>query len=207
MKLDSKIFDSIRIKGNKKAKRAKDVPRKETGPMCQWNGCDRPGPHRAPRGRGAEGQYLNFCMDHVRDYNKSYNYFDGMNDTQVRDFQKDALTGHRPTWRMGVDEKQSESTDEAQAGTQDPFGLFDGERPTRPEKAQPRQRKLKALEKRSLDQLGLEGSAKGPEIKARYKELVKKHHPDANGGDRSSEDRLSEIIKAYNILKQGGLCT
>lgn len=207
MKLESKIFDSIRIKGKKGAKRSKDAPRVETAPTCQWDGCELAGPHRAPMGRGAEGKYLNFCIDHVREYNKSYNYFDGMNDTQVRDFQKDALTGHRPTWRMGVDEKQSEDSAAAKAGMQDPFGLFDGERPTRPDpKQQTRQRKLKALEKRSLETLNLSASASGPEIKSRYKELVKIHHPDANGGDRSSEEKLSEIIQAYNILRQAGLC-
>ncbi|AXS42286.1 J domain-containing protein [Breoghania sp. L-A4] len=211
MKLDSKIFDSIRIKGAKGAKgskRGKQAPRVDTGPMCQWEGCDLAGPHRAPKGRGAEGQYLNFCIDHVREYNKSYNYFDGMNDTQVRTFQKDALTGHRPTWRMGVDEKKAaKGPDAGFSGMQDPFSLFDGERATRPDPVQQtRQRKLLALERRSLGVLNLDGTARGPEIKARYKELVKLHHPDANGGDRSSEDQLSEIIKAYNILKQAGLC-
>lgn len=206
MKLNSKIFDSIRIKGTKGAKRGAARPPVDTAPVCQWEGCDHAGPHRAPKGRGSEGQYLNFCIDHVREYNKSYNYFDGMNDTQVRSFQKDALTGHRPTWRMGVDEKQAEGSGPA-AGMKDPFDLYDGERVSRPDpKEQTRRRKLKALEKRSLGVLNLEGTAKGSEIKARYKELVKQHHPDANGGDRSSEDRLSEIIQAYNILKQAGLC-
>ena len=68
----------------------------------------------------------------------------------------------------------------------------------------PRQRKLLTLEKRSLDVLNLPYTARGAEIKARYKELVKLNHPDANGGDRSSEDRLREIIQAYNVLKKAG---
>lgn len=205
MKLDSKFFDRIRIRPDK------DRLEAEAFPMCEWEGCDRAGPHRAPKGRGAEGQYHHFCVDHVRLYNKSYNYFDGMNDAQVRAYQKDALTGHRPTWRMGIDEKAAANgktaTSDFTAGMQDPFGLFEGARRTQdPSEREPRQRKLKSLEKRSLETLNLDASARGPEIKARYKELVKRHHPDANGGDRSSEERLGEIIQAYNILKQAGLC-
>ena len=60
------------------------------------------------------------------------------------------------------------------------------------------------VERKALDSLGLETDASGEEIKARFKELVKRHHPDANGGDRSSEDKLREIIEAYNYLKSIG---
>lgn len=59
---------------------------------------------------------------------------------------------------------------------------------------------------KALDDLGLPHSAASEEIKSRYKELVKRHHPDANGGDRSSEGRLRQIIQAYKLLKQAGLC-
>jgi DnaJ-class molecular chaperone len=66
-------------------------------------------------------------------------------------------------------------------------------------------RRLKPLEKKALDALHLAESASKQEIKARYKELVKQHHPDVNGGNRASEDKLREIIQAYNLLKQAGL--
>lgn len=201
MKLDSKIFDSIRIKPDKERVAAEDNPR------CQWDGCTRAGTHKAPRGRGAEGEYLHFCIDHVRLYNKSYNYFDGMDDTQVRAYQKDSLTGHRPTWKMGTNkgpdnEKPFRRTWNADA--HDPFHFFDADAKARREA--PRKRKLKTLEKRSLDTLNLDESADAAAIKARYKELVKQLHPDANGGDRSMEEKLRQIIQAYNILRQSGLC-
>ena len=67
------------------------------------------------------------------------------------------------------------------------------------------QRKLKPLEKKSLSALGLAEGADKDEIKTRFKALVKRHHPDANGGDRGSEEKLREIIQAYNYLKQVGL--
>ena len=96
MKLDSKYFDSIRIKG-----RTAGAKRTEPG-GCQWKGCDAKGTHRAPMGRRREGHFFLFCVDHVRAYNANYNYFDGMSDGDVAAFQKDALTGHRPTWKTGA---------------------------------------------------------------------------------------------------------
>ena len=71
-------------------------------PPCSWPGCDKAGAHRAPKGRGREGEYHLFCLDHVRDYNKSYNYFSGMSDDDVATYQKSSITGHRPTWSSGV---------------------------------------------------------------------------------------------------------
>ena len=67
-------------------------------------------------------------------------------------------------------------------------------------------RKILNAQRRALDVLGLEADAKRADIKARFKVLVKRHHPDANGGDRASEDRLREIIQAYNYLKSAGFC-
>jgi DnaJ-class molecular chaperone len=66
-------------------------------------------------------------------------------------------------------------------------------------------RRAKPLERKSLDTLGLPEGADKARIKARFKELVKLHHPDANGGDKRSENKLREIIQAYNYLKQAGL--
>lgn len=200
MKLDSKLFDSIRIKPDKERLEAEKVP------GCQWEGCTHPGTHKAPRGRGAEGQYLHFCIDHVRLYNKSYNYFEGMDDTQVRAYQKDALTGHRPTWKMGTNKGPDEHKPFRRtwnADAHDPFEFFDGSEA--PRREQPRRRKVKILEKRSLETLNLDEYADSAAIKTRYKELVKQLHPDANGGDRSTEERLRQIIQAYNILRQSGL--
>ena len=99
MKPTSKYFDSIRVAGNKRAKTESPQP-VERAP-CEWKGCTKPGGHRAPKGRGRDGEFFLFCVEHVRQYNASYNYFDGMSDDQVEDFRKDALTGHRPTWKVG----------------------------------------------------------------------------------------------------------
>jgi len=97
MDLNSRLFDSIRIR-----KPSCDEPKPAADGTCEAQGCTQPGLHRAPKGRKAEGQYWRFCIDHVRAYNASYNYFDGMNDAAVQAYQKDAIIGHRPTWAMGV---------------------------------------------------------------------------------------------------------
>ena len=89
-------------------------------------------------------------------------------------------------------------------GADDPFRLFGEGFQTRG--AEPEKRKVHNMEARSLAALGLEIRATAAEIKARYKLLVKRHHPDANGGDRSLEDRLREIIQAYSYLKSVGFC-
>ena len=207
MKLDSKYFDSIRI-----SPRKAEVKPPPVG-ACQWKGCPAPGAHRAPRGRGRDGQYLVFCLDHVRQFNASYNYFQGMSDEEVADFQKSALTGHRPTWKLG--ENGTQATNDAQPGeprngrfgrkTADPHDFLGAGRSAKGDADDAPRRVLKSLERKALEAMHLPETADKVAIKARFKELVKRHHPDANGGDTGSEEKLREIIRAYNYLKQAGL--
>ena len=97
----SKFFDSIRIKPNKLTAKQQAQAREESA-MCEWPECKNKGPHRAPKGRANDKEYWHFCLNHVREYNQSYNFFSGMNADAVARYQKDALTGHRPTWKMGA---------------------------------------------------------------------------------------------------------
>ena len=198
MKFDSPLFDRIRVKP------AQDRRARPTGPHCEWAGCSEQGTHRAPKGRDREKEYWRFCLNHVRQYNHSYNFFAGMSDDAVMAYQKDSLTGHRPTWKMGTG-NGGMRPDARNFGTQgDPFGLFSegfrAERQERVETARP----VRNAERKALDTLGLEISATPQQVKARFKELVKRHHPDANGGDRSTEARLIEVIQSYNYLKSVG---
>ena len=208
MKLNSKYFDSIRVA----PKRGADDSAKQKHPPCQWKGCGRPAPYRAPKGRGRDGEYFAFCVDHVREYNAAYNYFDGMSDEEVTDFQKDAMTGHRPTWKVGANSwAHGTSARVSGAGggagfrAHDPHGLFAERARQAREEPVERRRVLKPIERKSLEALHLSETASKSEIKARFKELVKRHHPDSNGGDTRSEDTLREIIQAYNYLKKAGL--
>jgi curved DNA-binding protein CbpA len=200
----SKFFDSIRI--NKRS--AKQEPQvRETATPCQWPDCKNKGSHRAPKGRDNAREYWHFCLDHVREYNQSYNFFSGMNADAVARYQKDALTGHRPTWKMGENTSARKMTGSAAdfEGAADPFSVFgelNGRAGARPRaEAKPEARKVFNAERKALQVMGLDADATLGDVKAKYKALVKQHHPDANGGDRSTEDRLIEIIKAYNYLK------
>ena len=199
MKFDSKYFDCVRVKPD-----GERVVREEA-PLCQMKGCTAAGLYRAPMGRGREGQYLRLCIDHVREYNASYNYFVGMSDAEVEAYQKDSVTGHRPTWKVGADSWAHGTSERMVRGGRarfaDPHDMF----PWRASNSGEQRRALKPLELKSLEALDLTASADRLEIKARFKQLVKRHHPDANGGDKRSEDKLREIIQAYNYLKQAGL--
>jgi hypothetical protein len=135
-----------------------------------------------------------------------------MNADAVARYQKDALTGHRPTWKMGANGgKKGKAGAEADLdAASDPFSMFselNGRGRWRPGpggaagEAKPETRKVMNAERKALQVMGLGPDATLEIVKAKYKALVKQHHPDANGGDRSTEDRLIEIIKAYNYLK------
>jgi DnaJ domain len=208
MKFDSPLFDRIRVKPDE------DRRLRNSMPACEWPGCAHAATHRAPKGRNHEREYWRFCLDHVREYNHSYNFFAGMSEDAVARYQKDAVTGHRPTWKMGMvggkrTGKSGSGRFFAYEAADDPFGMF-GELGGRTRHADTRQeaerRAVRNAERKALHTLGLETDAERAEIKARFKELVKRHHPDANGGDRGSEDKLREIIEAYNYLKSAGYC-
>jgi hypothetical protein len=195
MDLNSRLFDSIRIKPSC------DEPKATAEAVCENPGCAQP------------GLYWRFCIDHVRAYNATYNYFDGMNDAAVQAYQKDAIIGHRPTWAMGVNRSGQAKPENEPArdwAYVDPLGILRGEgvgdarrRARQPEPQKPRH---SATVRRALDVMGLEEGADTAAIKAQYKVLVKRFHPDANGGDRSFEERLRDIIRAHDVLRAAGLC-
>ncbi len=196
MNLKSRLFDRIRVKSKPKEEPCADQK------LCQHPGCREAGKFRAPMGRLREGQYFTFCLDHVREYNASYNYFSGMSAEAMARYQHEAMVGHRPTWVMGVRRGSknfpSEGGDESRrVETAGMFRTdarhFSCDAPRKPRYG------LAAL--KALDQLGLDDSVDMAAIKARYKDLVKRLHPDANAGDRSNEDKLREIIRAYNYLR------
>lgn len=153
-------------------------------------------------GRNREGRYFHFCLEHVKAYNQSYNYFQGMSDDAVQAFQKDAITGHRPTWGMGLKKDGGERV-VVDDSISDMLGLFRNGRTTAARADEARQ--VSAGARKALDTLGLDPGADKASVRARFKELAKRFHPDLNGGDRSREEKLRSIIDAYNYLKSAGL--
>lgn len=117
----SKFFDSIRVKPRGKQP---EVKPRDTVVACEWTGCQNKGAHRAPKGRDNQREYWHFCLDHVREYNQNYNFFSGMNADAVARYQKDALTGHRPTWKMGANGGVKKGAEAEIDGAFDPFSMF-----------------------------------------------------------------------------------
>jgi hypothetical protein len=205
MKTHSPLFDRIRVKPDK------DRRLRAQCPACEWPDCPAPATHRAPKGRLREREYWCFCLEHVREYNHAYNFFAGMSMDDIARYQKDAVIGHRPTWKMGMNGGRPSSRSHSSrfraqfSGPDDPFSLFRDFDAGAQTRSSPRHaRPVRNAERKALDALGLEPQASSQQVKRRFKELVKRHHPDANGGDRSSEARLREIIQAYNYLKSIG---
>ena len=213
MDFSSKDYDRIRVSRQQRRNRGGGGTGAPTGEQatlqreCDVKGCSEPGDYRAPKGRGKEGQYHHFCLQHVRDYNKSYNFFAGMTDDDVIAYQRDAIIGHRPTRPIGVRGSGSRvRRDNAAYGKfyDDPFGFFGGDGETHA--PEPERRRISQAERDAFEIMGVEPDASKDAIKARYKTLVKRHHPDANQGDRSSEARLRSVINAYNVLRRAGYC-
>lgn len=157
-------------------------------------------------GRLREGQYFCFCLEHVREYNNSYNYFNGMSDEAVARYLKDATVGHRPTWSMGVKRGANGFRADGQGpgSFSDPLGTY-RQRRHRARETETASPRYSPVTMRALGALGLDEAANAETIKMRYKDLVKRNHPDANGGDRSCEEKLREIIHAYKTLRAARL--
>lgn len=172
--------------------------------VCDHAECRLAGSAKAPKSRDMPNEHYWFCQSHAAEYNRNWNFFAGMSEAQVRTRQAQSAAGDRPTW----DFKASRASREAAASTRnfaagqgykDPFSLFGAG--TRPANA-PERRQLGKLERNALADLDLDEAADAPKIRSRYIELVKRCHPDSNGGDRSAEHKLQRVIKAYQALRK-----
>lgn len=169
---------------------------------CARADCPKEGSHPVPKSRENLNDHLWFCLEHARAHNESWDYFRGMSDDEIRAFQDEAVIGHRPTWPLGKRGARARNG----AGSyelHDDYGVF-GATAERP-RPRPPERRITGVQERALDVLNLDATATLHQIKARYKELVKRFHPDANGGDRGAEERLKQVIKAYGVLRASGL--
>ncbi|KAF0105849.1 MAG: DnaJ-class molecular chaperone [Rhodospirillaceae bacterium] len=165
--------------------------------VCEAPGCKLQGEYRAPRARDKLDEYRWFCLDHVRDYNKKWDYFAGLDTDQIEAHIRADTTWRRPVWPLGARRNGN-----PYAHIKDPFGLADdaglGEKP--PPKYDGSEQ-LTPAERNALDVLELSWPLTRKVVKSRYKELVKLHHPDANGGAREAEEKLKEINAAYSTLR------
>lgn len=168
--------------------------------ICEMPGCAEGAEHKAPKHRGLN-EYYHFCLNHVSEYNRAWNFFEGMSDKEVQDHMFSSLYGDRPTWKYGVDGDAEEALYRRAWQT---YNYTDEPPPKEREKQKTSQQQTferNAPEYEALALMGLEPPLTLEGIKKRYKELAKKHHPDLNKGCKKSEELLKRINMAYTILK------
>lgn len=164
------------------------------GRPCEMPECHALGEYRAPKSRRHLGEYRWFCLDHVRAYNAAWDYYKGMSAGEIEAELRRDTGWQRPTWPLG--RLGSAAWDEE--FLRDPLHLLSarvggsrGEGAAKPP----------AELREPLATLGLGWPLTLMTLKTRYKELAKRHHPDANGGDRSAEERLKIINLAYAMVR------
>lgn len=165
--------------------------------LCAKTGCSELGEYKAPRSSHDVRDYIWFCLEHVREYNKSWNYFEGMDEIGMEDAIRKSTTWERPSWKFGTSTQQKFTR--WQDHIDDPLNALGGK--TGAQSSAASEPKLTKDEKNAWSVFGLPPSSDQETMKKRYKELAKTHHPDANGGSREAEDRLKTINWAYAVLK------
>jgi hypothetical protein len=177
---------------------------------CDHPGCGKAATVRAPKARDMLNEHYWFCQPHAAEYNRNWNFFAGLPEAEIRRrTQEEQMTGGRPTWEMKAGRMSRESAAFAARfgtgqGYRDPFNMFGGGGQTA-RKAEPESRKLGKIERNALADLDLDENADSAKIRARYTELVRRLHPDANNGDRSGENRLQRVIRSYQALRKSGM--
>jgi DnaJ-domain-containing protein 1 len=186
-----------------------DKPRpKVVGKRCAKPGCAATADVYVPKSRQDMNDRQWLCREHLREHNQRWNYFAGMSDQEIEQFCLDAVTGHRPTWPLGKRAAPNRTDNPERSRSywsyrvEDGFAVFEEAADATPP---PRGTRLTKGQLDALAVLNLEETASLHDIKARYKELVKRFHPDANGGNRGTEERLRQVIRAYGHLRATGL--
>ncbi len=160
-------------------------------------GCPEAGGFRAPKSRSTLNQYWWFCLEHVREYNLAWDFYKGMTPGEIEAQVRSDTGWQRPTWPLG--RLGAQAFDEAML--RDPLHILSAGRVRRGAAAAPKTVVPPDL-RDPMQALGLDWPVSLDVLKARYKELAKRHHPDANGGDRASEERLKTINLAYAAVRQ-----
>jgi len=198
---DTKIFVGLRP-----IRSSRDKQTQPTGPKCQWDGCEKSGTQRAPVGSAAEGLYLTFCLEHSKIYGRGYSYYPSHSDPVVARYQLDAAAGKIATLGVRTDQPRFETPLPSSVPSGSAKSLRARGKATQPSAGASSRKTLKPLEAKAFETLGLHEMAAPEDIRQRYKERLKLHHPDANSGNRQSEDALRATIEANRILKLNGFC-
>ena len=173
------------------------------GRTCDHPACEEAGTYRAPKSRYHLESCLNdwhwFCLTHIRAYNAQWNYYSNMSEADIERERRADVTWQRPTWALGEAKLSGKF--------HDPFDLFTDVKNQHAATSAKKGSIFPPLspEAKALDTLGLSWPFPEETLRKKYRELVKKHHPDANGGTPESEEAIKRINEAYRLLKGFGM--
>ena len=163
--------------------------------ICEWDNCNESGEFKAPLEKDNSKKYRWLCEEHIKLFNKNWNYFDGMPQNEIEDFLKSDLTWHRPTQKFGSSDNffnilwNNALNDNFNFFKDGKFSnAFDG-------------KKLSEKDKDAFKIMGLKFNADWTSVQKKFKSLVKKFHPDKHSGSKEYEDKLKKITMAYSHLK------
>jgi hypothetical protein len=163
---------------------------------CDHPGCPAEGEFPAPKSRSDLRSYHWFCIDHVRAYNSAWNYYAGMSDSEIEAEIRSDTVWQRPSWPLG-----ERRAPRFAARLRDAFGFYSEDADKESEGRRKERRIPLSPREEALAVFGIEPPVTPVRLKARYKTLVKLHHPDAHGGDKAAEEKLKIINRAYATLK------
>ena len=163
--------------------------------ICEWENCKENGDFKAPIEKDNSKNYRWLCKEHIKLFNKSWDYFDGMDQHEIENFIKSDMTWHRPTQKFGSSDNFFNIL--WNNALNDKFDFFKQEKVINNLNS----KKLSEKDMDAFKIMGLELSASWPIIQKKFKTLVKKFHPDKNAGNKQFEDKLKKITLAYSHLK------
>ncbi|MEL6807246.1 MAG: J domain-containing protein [Pseudomonadota bacterium] len=166
--------------------------------ICDAPGCNEPGKFRAPKAPDVLDDYYWFCQTHVREYNLKWNFFDGTTEAEINAQQSKDKVWERQTKPMGDPEARAW----ARLGIEDPHQVLGKNATQNPGRGgSAAGRRLPPTEKRAIEILETTADATKADVRKAYKALIKVLHPDMNGGDRSQEEQLQEVVWAWDQIK------
>ncbi len=167
--------------------------------VCEHPGCQETGQYRAPKSPDDLDEFFWFCKDHVREYNLKWNFFQGQTEEELSAQMDKDRVWERETKPF---KKGEEARAWSRLGVDDPHQILGANATRNPGKSITGTRKLPPTERRALDILEAKDHWTRAEIRKSYKSLIKVLHPDMNGGDRGHEEQLSEVVWAWDQIKE-----
>ena len=163
--------------------------------ICDWNNCSVEGHYKAPKERDNSKNFRLLCLEHIKEFNKNWNYFSGMNDQEIIEFLRSDMIWHKPTqsfsssdnffkilWNNALKDEMNKLNFNNEFNHMNKF-------------------KFNNTDIKAFGILGVTVGLKWEKIKEKFKKLVKKFHPDMNAGNKKFENKLKIITLAYTQLK------